>query len=477
MSIKKILFINPPFTIYGGIKGHGGKNTPLNLAYLASYMRVKNSKIQVDIIDAEGLELQLHELYDRVDSYSPDIIGLTCPTPVYYIVKQICNDLKEKDPEVVIILGGPHPTALPRDTMEDIKTDFVVIGEGEETFIELIDHFDNNKKLDKIKGIAFRNHSEIIVNNRRELIKDLDLLPFPAKDLLPLDKYYLPPTKRIRSERATNMITSRGCPFSCTFCMARTIWGRQSRLRSTENVLAEIKENINNYNLTEFSFHDELFTFKKSRVIEFCKGVINKGLDITWVCQARAGTVDTEMLEYMKMAGCGKIAFGFESGNQRMLNLMNKKETLQNAVESAYLCNKAGIEVEGAFILGHPGETISSIEDTIRFAIDLNIDTAAFFIAIPYPGTDLFDLALKNGYLKEPIDWREFAPVSNLESPMIIPEISVETLQKYKRKAFQSFYLRPRYLLRKLKQLHNINDVKSILRGVKTFVDIIHKKK
>jgi len=477
MSIKKVLFINPPFTIYGGIKGHGGKNTPLNLAYLASYMRIKKSKIQVDIIDAEGLELQLHELYDRVDSFSPDLIGITCPTPVYYIVKQMCNELKEKDSTVIIVLGGPHPTALPRETIEDIKTDVVVIGEGEETFIELVDHINNNRKLNTIKGIAFRDNSDIIVNNRRELINDLDLLPFPAKDLLPLHKYYLPPTKRIRSERATNMITSRGCPFACTFCMARTIWKRQSRLRSIENVLAEIKENIDNYNLTEFSFHDELFTFKKSRVIEFCQGVINKGMDITWVCQARAGTVDTEMLKYMKMAGCGKIAFGFESGNQHMLNLMNKKETLKNAVESAYLCKKAGIEVEGAFILGYPGETIQSLEDTIRFAIDLDIDTAAFFIAIPYPGTDLFDLAVKNGYLKETIDWREFAPVSNLESPMIIPNISLENLQKYKRKAFQSFYLRPKYLLRKLRQLNNMSDIKSILRGLKTFVEIIYNKK
>ncbi|MHC4124381.1 MAG: B12-binding domain-containing radical SAM protein [Planctomycetota bacterium] len=472
MSITKILFINPPYSIYGGVKGHGGKNAPLNLGYLASYVRTRNEKVLVDIIDAEGLELSLTELYKRVDTFSPDIIGITCPTPVYYIIKNICTELKKRDPDVIIILGGPHPTALPRETLMDMDVDMVVIGEGEETFIELVRVLQNGEKLDKVMGLAFKDNGNVVINSGRELIKDLDILPFPAKDLLPLERYYLPPTKRIRSERATNMVTSRGCPFACTFCMARVIWGKQTRLRSIGNVLDEVEENVKVYGLTEFSFHDELFTLKKSRVIEFCKGLINRGLDISWVCMARAGTVDAEMLEFMKKGGCGKISFGFESGNQCMLNLMNKKETLEEAVKSVHLCKEAGIKVVGTFILGHPGETIDSIQDTIRFAIKLDVETAAFFIAIPYPGTELYALALKNGYLSKESDWKKFAPVSKLESPMVLPNISPEELQDWKCKAYKKFYLRPRYIVRKLKCLCNYGEMKSLFRGIRIFLDI-----
>jgi len=472
MSIQKVLFINPPFVHYGGVEGHGGKNTPLNLAYLASYLREQKNDVEVKIIDAEGLELSLEQLYEQVDVFSPNIVGITCPTPVYYIVKGICSELKKKDNEVPIVLGGPHPTALPNDILNDMDADMAVIGEGEETFVELVRAIENHQDLDSIPGIAFKENGTIKVNPRRTLISNLDILPFPAKDLLPIDKYYLPPTKRIKSERATNMVTSRGCPFACTFCMARTIWGRKTRLRGVQNVIDEIKENVEYYGLTEFSFHDELFTFNKKRVISLCREILDQGLDISWVCQARAGSVDLDMLRIMKEAGCGKIAFGFESGNQRILNLMNKKESLQNAVESVKLCKKAGIGVEGAFILGYPGEDLQSIQDTINFALRVDCETVAFFIAIPYPGTELYIEALEKEYLKKDPDWREFAPVSNLKSPMIIPNFTQEELQKWKRKAYRSYYLRPTYILRKLSGLRTVADIKDIFRGFKIFKNV-----
>ncbi len=467
--MNKVCFINPPFAQYGGVEGHGGKNTPLNLAYLASYLQEQKKGVEVEIIDAEGLDLSLGQLYERVDAFSPEVIGITCPTPVYYIVQKICRELKERDSQVIIVLGGPHPTALPLDTLQGTDADVVVIGEGEATFIELILAIENGQSLDSIRGIAFKENGTVTVNPRRDLISDLDILPFPAKDLLPLDKYYLPPTKRIKSERATNMITSRGCPFACTFCMAKTIWGRKTRLRNVKNVIDEIRENVEVYGLTEFSFHDELFTLKKDRVMVLCQEILNQGLDISWVCQARAGTVDLDMLRIMKEAGCGKIAFGFESGNQHMLKLMKKKETLENAVGSMKLCKEAGIGVEGAFILGYPGENLQSIQDTINFALHLNCDTVAFFIAIPYPGTELYYEAVEKGYLKKELDWREFAPVSNLESPMIIPNFTPEELQQWKRKAYKAYYLRPAYIIRKLSRLRSAADIKDMFRGLKIF--------
>ena len=472
MTVRKILFINPPYVKYGGVEGQGGKNTPLNLAYLAAYVRQQRERLEVAVVDAEARELSFEQILEEVDSFSPDVVGITCPTPVYYNVREICRLIREKDDRVRIVLGGPHPTALPAETLAEVECDAAVIGEGELTFLDLVDAFDGDRPLSEVPGIAFRDGAEPRVNPPRELIGDLDVLPFPAKDLLPLDLYYLPPTKRIRSERATNMVTSRGCPFDCNFCMARTTWTRKTRLRSVANVLDEIGENVERFGLTEFSFHDEFFTFRKRRVMEFCQGLHDRGHDITWVCQARAGSVDREMLDAMREAGCGKIAFGFESGSMRMLKLMNKKETLENALESSRLCREAGVAVEGAFILGYPGEDMESIKATIDFSLRLECETAAFFIAIPFPGTRLWEEALKEGYLKEPVDWAEFAPVSNRESPMIIPNFTPDELQAWKKKAYRSYYLRPRYVLRRLAGIKSVADARDILRGLKIFRNV-----
>jgi anaerobic magnesium-protoporphyrin IX monomethyl ester cyclase len=466
---SKVQLINPPFIRYGGVEGHGGKNTPLNLAYIASFTREEMRDVDIDIIDAEGLELTYEQIYERVDAFSPDIIGITCPTPVYYIVQQICSDLKRKDKDVKIVIGGPHVTALPKESLTETECDVVVIGEGELTFLDIVSRLKDGKDLHSVPGIAYKENGDVYVNKRRELINDLDILPFPAKDLLPLSRYYLPPTKRIKSERATNMITSRGCPFSCNFCMAKTIWTSKTRLRSVKNVIEEIKLNVDVYRLTEFSFHDELFTFRRDRVIELCQSILKEGIDITWVCQARAGSVDLEMLTLMKRAGCGKIAFGFESGSDRMLKLMNKKETIENAVESVSLCKKAGIGVEGAFILGYPGEDLKSINDSIKFALELDCETVAWFIAIPYPGTRLYYEAIEKGYLKERINWMEFAPVSNLESPMIIPNFTPEELMKWKKRAYRKYYLRPKYVFMKLVKIRSSADLKDIIRGLRIF--------
>lgn len=460
--------------MYGGVEGQGGKNTPLNLAYLAAYLREKKKNVEVDIIDAEGLDLTFEQLLAEVDKFSPHIVGITCPTAAYYNIRKICKDLREKDKDLKILLGGSHPTALPEDTLRETGCDAVVIGEGEVTTVELIEAWEQGKTLAHVPGVAYLESGtgEMVLTGKRQYIKDLDTVPFPAKDLLPIHKYFLPPTKRIKSERATNMVTSRGCPFNCHFCMAKTMWTRGTRLRSVENVLQEIRINVEEYKLTEFSFHDELFTLKRDRVMAICKGILDAGWDMSWVCMARVESVDLELMRMMKKAGCGKIGFGFESGSARMLKRMNKQARMEDAFKAAALCKEAGIEVNGTFILGYPGEDKESIEETIRFAKKIDCDTAAFFIAIPYPGTDLWHEALKEGYLKQPLDWREFAPVSNLESPMVIPTMTPEELQKWKRRAYYKFYMRPRFIWKRLKKIRSFSDVIDNLRGLKIFKNV-----
>lgn len=466
----KILFVNPPFAKYGGVEGQGGRVAPLNLGYLASYIRQQKPEIEINILDCEGLNLSYEQIKEYVNKSKSDIVALTMPTPAYNHVLSLIDIVKTIYPKTIIVVGGPHPTVLPSEVLREKNIDFAVIGEGEITFLELVDAIEKNKNnFHLIRGLAFKNNAIIVINQPRELIENIDILPFPAKDILPLDAYYLPPTKRITSGASTNIITSRGCPFRCTFCMAKTIWKRTTRLRSVKNVVDEIEECVIKYNHRDFTFHDEFFTANRDRVIEFCQELKRRKLDIKWFCQARCGTVDEEMLKIMKNAGCEKIGFGFESGDEQILKLMQKDNNLANARESAMLCKKAGIEVVGAFILGYPGETKETIKKTIEFAKEIDPATAAFFIAIPYPGTKLFDIAIENGYLKQPIDWKLFAPISNDLPPMEIPGISKKDLVGLKKYAYRSFYLRPKYILKKLSEIKNFNDIVNLIRGVNVF--------
>ncbi|MDP2909510.1 MAG: radical SAM protein [bacterium] len=467
----KILFVNPPFAKYGGVEGHGGMVAPLNLGYLASYLRQKKPNFEIDILDCEALRLSYEQIKEYLAKFKPDIVAITMPTPAYAHVVRIADLVKNLSDKIWVIVGGPHPTALPKETLAEKNINFAVIGEGEITFLELIETLERDKNnFTGIKGLAYKDaKGNIFENERRELIKDLDSLPFPAKDLLPLHAYYLPPTKRITGGASTNMVTSGGCPFGCSFCLAKTIWGRQTRFRSIKNVVDEIEEDVKKYNIVDFTFHDEFFTVNRPRVLEFCEEIKKRKLNIKWLCQARCGSVDEQMLKAMKEAGCERIGFGFESGDENVLKLMQKNNILSNARESAKLCKKADIKVVGAFILGYPGETRESAKRTIKFAKEIDPDTAAFFIAIPYPGTELFRLALEKRYIKSPIDWKTFAPLSNEKPPMDIPNMTKEELLTLKRKAYRSFYLRPRYIWKKLMQVKNIGDAKSLLWGFNLF--------
>lgn len=467
----KILFINPPFAKYDGVEGHGGKMPPLNLGYLASFVREKKPKFEIDILDCEALNLSYQQIKNYLEKFGPDIVAATMPTPAYQQVIKVAGLTKDADQKIKIVVGGPHPTALPRETLAEKDIDFAVIGEGELTFLELLGTLENNKKdFHEIKGLAFKDESGNIVENpRRELIQNLDSLPFPAKNMLPMNAYYLPATKRIAGGVPMNMITSRGCPFNCTFCMAKTIWHRQTRFRSVKNVVDEIEEDVKKYNSVDFTFHDEFFTVNRERVLEFCAELKKRELNIKWFCQARCGMVDEEMLIIMKNAGCERIGFGFESGDEKILKLMQKNNTLESARESARLCKKTGVRIAGAFILGYPGEDENTIKNTIRFAKEINPDTAAFFIAIPYPGTELYRLAIENGYIKQPINWKTFAPLSNEMPPMDIPNLTKEEVVALKKKAYRSFYLRPSYVFKKALEVKNFKDAESLLKGFNLF--------
>ena len=239
----KVLFLNPPFTEYAGLEGHGGKALPLNLAYLAAYLRQERPDIALDVLDCEARELGYEQIREEVRNIQPDIVAITTPTPAFTQVLEVCKIVKQLSPRIKIVLGGPHPTALPQETIAEFDVDILVIGEGEITFAELVNALDKNLPLQEIKGIVYKDENgNIKQTEKRELIHDLDSLPFPARDLFDTDLYFAPPTKRMSDKKSGNMITSRGCCYQCTYCMASYLWQRLVRFRSIKNVVDEIEE-------------------------------------------------------------------------------------------------------------------------------------------------------------------------------------------------------------------------------------------
>jgi anaerobic magnesium-protoporphyrin IX monomethyl ester cyclase len=466
-----ILLINAAFNIYGGVKGHGGTMMPLNLCYLAAYARVQHPDVRFRILDAEILGLSHEQTVEEAASYHPDLIGVTANTCVFDSVIRLVGLLKNRLPDVPVMIGGPHPSAMPEQSLRDSLADFAAIGEGEITFTEVITQLrEKDEDWSKINGLGFRNTSgEIHINELRVLVKDLDAVPFPARDLVDSKLYSPPPTKRVSLGPNTLIATSRGCPYQCGFCAAQTVWTRKIRTRKPVRVVAELKECVEKFGIRSFNFTDEFFTADKNRVLEICRLICEQKLNVAWICSARAQHLDRETLEAMREAGCREISYGIESGNQDILKRIDKSLDLDEAIRVVELTKKVGIMTHASYILGYIGETEDTIKDTIRFAMKLNTEIAAFFIASPLPGTPLYREAREKGYLRQDAAWRDYSPLSNRQSVLTFPWLSHTTIRKWHRKALRSYYLRPRYILSRLLSIRHWHDVVNLFGGLKIF--------
>ncbi len=468
----KVLLLNPPFAEYEGLEGHGGKALPLNLAYLAAYLRQRRPDIAIEVLDCEGLGLNYEKIEEKLQVIKPDIVGITMPTPAYVQVLAVAKIVKKVLPDIKVIVGGPHPTVLPEQTIQEEPIDICVVGEGEETFYELIEAIEKNLPLNNVKGIVFKDKGQIQQTERRPLIQDLDAIPFPARDLFPLDIYFPPPTKRMSNKKAGNMISSRGCPYQCTYCIASVMWERRVRFRSVKNLVDELEECCRKYGMGEFNFHDELFTVNKERVKEICQEIKRRNLDIAWVCMIRVDFADEETLRYMKEAGCKKIMFGFESGSQMILDKMKKRVALEKAEEAVKTVKKVGIKTAGNFMFGNIGETEETIKQSIKLAKKLNCDTIAFFIASPYPGTEFYKTAMENGYFRPDFEWKDFTLVGNNKPPLDLPGLPAEKILQWQKRAYLEYYLRPRYILMKLFGLRSWTEIQNLFNGLKLLLNL-----
>ncbi len=353
---------------------------PLGLGYIAAYLKQNN--ISVDLVDCTFLSQQ--EALEKARRSDPKIIGIYSMFSMKNKTMQIAKLLKENCD--LLVAGGPLPTLNPEDFLQDF--DIVVIGEGEETTLELVREVEKDADLSSVRGIAYKEKNKMKLTPPRELIQNLDSIPFPARELFD-NQTYKDHFLRKFGYTITSLITSRGCPFNCDFC-SQPIFGNQFRTRSAANIVDEI-ETVHALGYERIWFADDCFTLSRKRLIDICNEIIKRRIKIDWECLSRVDTVDGEITEKMKQAGCVRVFFGIESGNDSILALMNKQVTTKQAKEAVHVTKQSGIQVGAFFILGYPGETDETVLDTVRFSSSLPLDYLSFTFPYPISGTRLYE--------------------------------------------------------------------------------------
>lgn len=456
-----ILFINPPWYKKSGNiwKSVSACVPPFGLALLAALAREKG--FSVSILDCNALQLGLDKIEEHLPNLPPRFVGITATTVLMENAREVAKIIKGKYPDAKVVVGGVHPSVRPEEVINLPEVDYVVMGEGEVTLLELL----SNKNPSGIKGLGFKRKGEIVLNPPQEIIPDINIFPFPAFDLLPMDKYYSA-AGSYKRKPSLGMITSRGCPGRCTFCKGN-ILGEKIRFRRAEKIIEEIKYLQENYGIKDVSFYDDTFTTNKDNVSKFCDFILENKIDLTWCCFSRVDTVNFELLKKMKAAGCYQVMYGVESAVPEILENIKKRITLQKVEETVAATKKAGLETRLAFMFGNPGETEETIKKTIKYSIYLDPDLVSYNITTPYPGTEMFEWAEKNGYLIHK-NWSDY----DLSKPVMeLPTISSKKVLDYYKKSYRRFYLRPSYVLKRLSRIKNIEDVKRNFQSFLSFLN------
>lgn len=453
--MSEVLLLSMPYgKSYGriNIKDLGFGVPPIGLAYIASFLKSKSCDVRlVDLMfSTNGWE----EAKKLIQRENPRWIGISATTTQINEAFMVASLAKEINPEVKVIIGGIHASALPEETIADDNIDILVYGEGEFTMWELV----QNNDLVLIKGIYYKKGGQIIKNPPRDLVEDIDIFPYPLYEDLPIANYgteYFGTT--------VGVISARGCPHQCIYCAANTIHKRRYRKRSTDSLIGEIEMLKNKYNIKRFSFYDDTFTLDKNRTIEICKALINRKIGLEWNCLTRCDALSRDMLKIMKEAGCKCIQIGIESGDDEILRLAKRRETVEDAIRAVGWVKELGIEALGFFIIGLPYDTGKTIQKTIDIAKKLKFDYAQFSILVPLPGSEVWGMA-QEGKILELLspDWENFGRYGK---PIIrLKDVTSKELYRYFTKAYREFYLRPSYILGRLMSLRGIRDIKNLFK-------------
>ena len=437
----EVLLVNPP-DIKSKYKDVLGLTAPpLGLAYIGAVL--EENDVKVTILDAPALDMDFQGYQRELANKHVDLLGVQTTTPTIKQALTVGKITKELYPECMVTMGGYHATFMPEQVLrENDFVDVVVRNEGEFATLELVDAIENEKPLRNIDGINYRDGDRLVQTPKRRPIEDLDALPFPARHLLPMSEYMLFGRKQVLA----TMICSRGCPMGCSFCASSAMHGRRVRFRSPENAADEMEQVVDDYKVRMVGFMDDTFTLFPKWVDSFCKGIISRGIDVVWGCTARVDRFNKELLSQMWKAGCRTLLFGVESGNQTILDNVQKGTKVGQAKRAFKTAKDIGMHTIASMTLGMPGENKTTIDETIGFAKQVNPDYALFSLATPYPGTKFYELASKMGLIRIK-DWTHFT----LLTPVIeTVDLTLRELQDTQREAFKEFYLRPNYLFKQL---------------------------
>lgn len=437
-----------------------GYTPPLGLGMLARV--AKEYGCEVIVNDAGPLSDDYDSLLAKIEAFKPDIVGFSVFTAnATHAVKMA--DLIRTHPVLsncLLLIGGPHVYTFREKTLEEIPADVAVYGEAEVDLVELLEFYDGKRpSLDAVNGIYYRTKDGIGHTEEKNSARSLDHFGFPDWDQFDFSLYRNMPGQ-VRRYPMTSMVTSRGCPYRCNFCFQAGRFADKYRRYSPEVVIDEIQRLQKKYGIKEIQFWDDIFFINKTWVQTFCRLIKERGIDLTWSGYARVDLVDPELLKMAKEAGCWNIFYGFETGTQEMLDFLNKKSTLEQAVNACRWTKEAGIIVRGSFMVGLPNETPEIGRKTIDFAIKLDPDYANFNIFFPEPGTGLYDLAIKSGRMLS-------ANYLGRNNPVYLPEgyRDIEQIKAIQAEAFHRFYFRPSYILKRILRMRTLEELEQYWDG------------
>lgn len=454
----RVLLIQPPTT--GCVRsllpqveedGEGiGYKPPLGLLYVATTV-AERSKHQVKVVDGIAQQLSFEELRRIAVEFKPDVVGISAWTDWWYPAYTTGRLIKEALPAAHLTYGGPHLGIYPKETLEIPFVDSVIVGDGEIPFLYLCNMLSHGIKDNALPGLHFKEHGLKTCGDTFYIQKELDELPIPDRTLLPLALYGSVLSK---TDLVTTMITSRGCPYKCTFCKLNF---QKTLCRSAESVIEEFRK-IAKLGIREVEIYDDTFTWSKKRLVDICEGLIREGIQVEWAVRDRVANAQADLLQLMYKAGCRRIHFGVESGVDHVLERMRKQITTKQARRAVEMAKDAGLVVLTYFMFGNLDESYADMQKTVDFALELDSDYCEFSITIPYAGTEMYTEALKNGLITTDY-WKDYAmnPVPGFFPPQIIEQgATVPQLIELRNQAVRRFYFRPRYMLRQLREVGSL---------------------
>jgi anaerobic magnesium-protoporphyrin IX monomethyl ester cyclase len=459
----KVLLINPPQNFYPGSDLPAG-NLPLGLMYIAAVLEKAGHKVEIldafmgdypswKLGDTIKIGMPYNKIKMEIRRRKPDIVGVTNPftSQVENAIK-VCDIVKEVDPTILTVVGGPHVSAVPAEFLKEAKSaDIAVIGEGEYTMLGIANSLEEKKKLSDVKGIALRKGKKIFCTSPRPLIKNLDELPYPAYDLVDMEQYLNPKKIEYRSfkDRSISMITSRGCSFNCCFCSVHLHMGKKFRANSAEYVAKHIEYVVKKYRVKTIFFEDDNLTLDKERFEAICDKIIERGIKVNWETPngVRADCLTPTLLKKMKKSGCQSVFFGIESGDQFVLdNIIDKSLKLTAVPKVAKACKDIGLKTGAFYIIGFPGEKKENMLKTVNLALTLRREFNVgmhLFVATPSIGTRLYEDCKRKGYIREDLSSRSFAearqprgiPLIETEdfTPVEVKAIALSAVKRYKK--------------------------------------------